>query len=661
MLVSVGGPAVSAELSPDEVASLQAQARYFTPRQMMRAMDVLNEAQGETRWNNQHRLLVELAFLKLMSLGDGPDAPLQTAPIVFTTASMQEVASASVTVATVPATMPVYTPPAPPVQSVPTVQPLPVPQVAPLPTSPPVTPIAITPSPKDSATDDEPPLSPEYFGEGDIDDEDDYTPDALEAPEAANPTEDVAVSDLLDVLSDEDERDEDHVPVGESIVINEVDGTMTGATAPDSGGDPDTMGGTGAVALAYSVNEAGEIEETELAPGERQEGPGLFDMFGGDEPETTPVAISPTQPVSPPATKPQPALDLAAKRPHVATAPTTLDAPNIPDVDEPPYTDADVPPPSDWDDLEGFGPRPAFPVATAPVMAVAETEPDDFAPSAWVDVVQPTTRSHAPAAQPLMVAPPPVVPVLPPAPVPSEPEVAFTEQELYQAWTVFLREAPKYSMGVFTLLGGAIPSVGLNGVEITFSSRPKYEQMNTPKALEFVRKLLARCLNVEKLPLRFVLAGDAPPPPKKTPEKKREQYDPLSALDRINKEEPGHAPRPTGYGYTPPPAPVPPPLPTSPRGASSEDGFDVRSSSPFAGITPKFDPLSPSPSVQTSRPNPPNVRETAPSGYNHPYKPPTSNAQEQATGNDRYGEALADPFVQDTLSVFGGDLLGIDS
>jgi DNA polymerase-3 subunit gamma/tau len=91
MLVSVGGPAVAAELTPDEVSRLQQQARAFTIEQMRLAIDVLNQAQGETRWNNQHRLLVELAFLKLMTLGDAPSAPLAVAPIVFATAPAKPV------------------------------------------------------------------------------------------------------------------------------------------------------------------------------------------------------------------------------------------------------------------------------------------------------------------------------------------------------------------------------------------------------------------------------------------------------------------------------------------------------------------------------------------------------------------------------------------
>jgi DNA polymerase-3 subunit gamma/tau len=95
LLVSVGGPAVAAELTPDEVTRLQEQARRFTPQQMTRAMDILSEAQAETRWSNQHRLLIELTFLKLMTLGEGAGngavaamPTLQTAPIVFSPATV---------------------------------------------------------------------------------------------------------------------------------------------------------------------------------------------------------------------------------------------------------------------------------------------------------------------------------------------------------------------------------------------------------------------------------------------------------------------------------------------------------------------------------------------------------------------------------------------
>jgi DNA polymerase-3 subunit gamma/tau len=88
LLVSVGGPAVVQELTPEEIAPLRAEAQAFQPSEMIRAMDLLNEAQGETRWNNQHRLLVELTFLRLMNLGEAAPSNFATAPIVFQAPTM---------------------------------------------------------------------------------------------------------------------------------------------------------------------------------------------------------------------------------------------------------------------------------------------------------------------------------------------------------------------------------------------------------------------------------------------------------------------------------------------------------------------------------------------------------------------------------------------
>lgn len=82
LLICVGGPAASAELTPDDIKTLQPQAARFDPGQLLRAIETLNESFSETRWNNQHRLLTELTFLKLMNLGDAP-AAIATAPIVF--------------------------------------------------------------------------------------------------------------------------------------------------------------------------------------------------------------------------------------------------------------------------------------------------------------------------------------------------------------------------------------------------------------------------------------------------------------------------------------------------------------------------------------------------------------------------------------------------
>ncbi len=121
LLVTVGGPAVAAELTPDETPALQAQARAFTPGQILAAMDVLNEAQAETRWNNQQRFLIERTFLKLLvsragNPGNSDSAPglqITTAPIVFPTPPVTSARPQAVAQTMVPSSPPASQSPSP--------------------------------------------------------------------------------------------------------------------------------------------------------------------------------------------------------------------------------------------------------------------------------------------------------------------------------------------------------------------------------------------------------------------------------------------------------------------------------------------------------------------------------------------------------------------
>jgi DNA polymerase-3 subunit gamma/tau len=256
MLVSVGGPAVAAELTPEEVGKLQQEARAFTPPQMMRAMDILNEAQGETRWNNQHRLLVELTFLKLMTL-DGPAtqasaAPVQfvTAPIVFNNAPVQAAPPATpVAVATVVATAPVA-----PVAPTPTPKTVTPPVAEPVSVATPA-PVVETPAvlEADTADEEDKSLPASYFaGDDTIDDEDDYTPD--------------------------DEEDTDDTPVANISPSLALDDEETGAIT----------GGLG-----------DEIDDRDDDPGPTEppyEGPGLFDDLDDSEPAPLPATVAAATP-----------------------------------------------------------------------------------------------------------------------------------------------------------------------------------------------------------------------------------------------------------------------------------------------------------------------------------------------------------------------------
>ncbi len=67
LFVGVGAqPAAPGDL--DDSAALRAQAAKFSPSQLMHALEVLTDAEQETRRNNQHRLLLEMTLLRLMRL-----------------------------------------------------------------------------------------------------------------------------------------------------------------------------------------------------------------------------------------------------------------------------------------------------------------------------------------------------------------------------------------------------------------------------------------------------------------------------------------------------------------------------------------------------------------------------------------------------------------
>lgn len=608
MLVSVGGPAVAQELSPDDVARLQEHACYFTPTQIMRAMDILNEAQGETRWNNQHRLLVELAFLKLMSLGDTPSAPLLTAPIVFATNPLPPVVTTLESPVIVPATVlptvsvptvtaPAQTLPASVVPTTPTPK-LPVPSVAPLP--PPTPPLEATPA------EETPSAYDEEVGT-DLDGDDEETA--------------LAPSFFTSESDDEDEY------------------------SPSSDSDDTGTGSGSAVASVPSLDGETQTEDAQDEPdSERQEGPTLWEAM--EVPEEA-VTFPPVTPPVPPAPVPasQPTLDLSAKRQAVFVDEYAGDEYASDDADAVPGLSST---------LETVEPEmpPAFPVTPSrpvpklpePAMQASNLPHEELdEPIIPIDAYAPEDVVSTP--EPLRVEP------LQPEP---ESPVSFSEDELYRAWGQFRMDAPKLSMKTAMLLSDTVPHLSSRGVEIVFASRANYEMMNTPKAQEFVRKLLARCLGAERVPVYFMLGEDAPPPPPKQTQKKRIQHDPLSALEALNKDAP--SPPSQGFGtdgFSPNPFTLPASRSVE-RPVAPQAG--ERTVSPFGGITPKVPPpLDAAPPPAGTRA----VNGTGQAGgydYHAPAPAFGRRAPAQTESPEKYAEALADPFVQETLSVFGGEL-----
>ncbi len=67
LFVGVGAqPMAQGDL--DDSPALRAQAARFSPAQLMQALEILTDAEQETRRNNQHRLLLEMTLLRLMRL-----------------------------------------------------------------------------------------------------------------------------------------------------------------------------------------------------------------------------------------------------------------------------------------------------------------------------------------------------------------------------------------------------------------------------------------------------------------------------------------------------------------------------------------------------------------------------------------------------------------
>ena len=82
LFVGVGArPAAPGEM--DDSAPLRAQAARFAPSTLLQALETLTAAEQETKRSNQHRLLLEMALLRLMRLPSeaaAPSAPTFAAP-----------------------------------------------------------------------------------------------------------------------------------------------------------------------------------------------------------------------------------------------------------------------------------------------------------------------------------------------------------------------------------------------------------------------------------------------------------------------------------------------------------------------------------------------------------------------------------------------------
>lgn len=193
---------------------------------------------------------------------------------------------------------------------------------------------------------------------------------------------------------------------------------------------------------------------------------------------------------------------------------------------------------------------------------------------------------------------------------PSFTDGRLTLERVLQAWPRFLQETERISKQAAVMLEKAVPT-GITGktVAITFTARMNYEMMSLPKKQEFVRKLLARTLGIDSVSLHYSLDPNAVAPPKPGPRNKvRRERDLVAALDA-------------------------PPLPI--------DGAPA--------------PAAPPPSIFAAPAAP---ARSLPATVNGAGDSHASDAPEAKTKTSPHAAALEDPFVQEALSIFGGEIVG---
>jgi hypothetical protein len=101
-----------------------------------------------------------------------------------------------------------------------------------------------------------------------------------------------------------------------------------------------------------------------------------------------------------------------------------------------------------------------------------------------------------------------------------------------RVWPRFLQEAERISKMTRVMMDTAVPTgTGGKTITITFRDRANHAMMDKPRNLEFVRKLLARCLDRDSVQVRFLLDTDAAPPPPPPSRTKAASRDRLAQWD----------------------------------------------------------------------------------------------------------------------------------
>ncbi|MBC7805598.1 MAG: hypothetical protein H7145_05550, partial [Akkermansiaceae bacterium] len=572
MLVSVGGPAVAAEMTPDEVQRLQAEARLFTPPQMMKAMDILNEAQGETRWNNQHRLLTELTFLKLMNLGGNPGEGREflTAPIVFAEGAHTNGVSGSQLVS----------PPAPPTPRVITPPPVPVVVSVPAPVVVETVPQTVAPgaAPPPPA-DDVRPILGEREGK-----HDDILFAAAPGILASSDVAEVAPSYFAaDPIPDDDEiEDYGFPPIGDDDAPDDLSDTPTFVKS--------VVATAAAVATADPVAEPvaeaeppADTDEWKLFADDPQPGPGLFDDAS--------VPVAKLEPPPTP-TPPEPGTGETQNDPRFPTSRERTQQP------------------------------PALSLENAEEIAVARGIQAIPVPAQTVParVASSISDEGDDGGPPVTIA------------------------QVRQVWATFLSRTERISQGTYRSLkmAQAEPTQVVGRVVIiTFHNRQWYEMLDdNPKVQAFIKKLLAHVLQREAIGVRLELDPTMVVQPRRTrvseSRDNKKRYDRIAAITAQDTVVPAYTevtPTPAPFGFS-----------------GGQSAPATTSPAPLPAAASAYGNLAPAP---LPRERPSFSRESAPET---PYRA-QPDAPLSMSATDKRAIALAEPLVQEVLTVFGGDIV----
>ncbi len=222
-------------------------------------------------------------------------------------------------------------------------------------------------------------------------------------------------------------------------------------------------------------------------------------------------------------------------------------------------------------------------------------------------------------------------------------EPPVTIAQVRQVWAAFMSRTERISQGTYRSLkmAQAEPTqvVGRT-VIITFHNRQWYEMLDdNPKVQAFIKRLLAHVMGRETLGVRLELDPTMSAPPRRTrvseSRDNKKRYDRIAAItanDAVPSAYTEVTPTPAPFGFS--------------GGQSVAPAAKAPAPSPSAFATPVPAPV--------PRERPTLNREAAPET---PYQARQDAPPLTVSAADRRAVALAEPLVQEVLSVFGGDVV----